>query len=119
MKLSEFFRDFVAGEAHSLGVAVGDLRKWTPPPAAPKRMTVDPAEVLAALSVWRPEVDEDEDDDGEEAEPPEGPTDVELASSVGVTKALVGKALKKLVADGLIEKLSGRPARYVATGDQA
>ncbi|WP_437678603.1 helix-turn-helix domain-containing protein [Sorangium sp. So ce131] len=60
-----------------------------------------------------------EDDDGEETEPPEGPTDVELASAVGVTKALVAKALKKLIADGLVEKLSGRPARYVATGDEA
>jgi hypothetical protein len=118
MKVGEFFRDFVAGEAHALGVAVGDLRKWTPP-AAPKRTTIDPAEVLAALSAWKPEVEEDEEDDGEEAEPPEGPTDVELASAVGVTKALVGKALKKLVADGLVEKLSGRPARYLATGGQA
>ncbi len=71
------------------------------------------------LSAWKPEVEEDEDDDGEETEPPEGPTDVELASAVGATKALVAKALKKLIADGLVEKLSGRPARYVATGDQA
>jgi hypothetical protein len=118
MKLGEFFRDFVAGEAHALGVAVGDLRRWTPP-AAPKRTTIDPAEVLAALSAWMPEVEEDEEGDGEETEPPEGPTDVELASAVGVTKALVGKALKKLVADGLVEKLSGRPARYLATGGQA
>ena len=117
-KLGDFFRDFVAGEAHSLGVAVGDLRTWTPP-AAPKRATLDPAEVLAALSAWKPEVEDDEDDDGEETEPPEGPTDVELASAVGATKALVAKALKKLIGDGLVEKLSGRPARYVATGDQA
>jgi len=118
MKLGEFFRDFVAGEAHALGVAVGDLRKWTPP-AAPKRATIDPNEVLAALVAWKPEVEEDDEDDGEDAEPPEGPTDVEVASAVGVTKALVAKALKKLIADGLVEKLSGRPARYVATGDQA
>lgn len=118
MKLGEFFRDFVAGEAHALGVAVGDLHKYTPP-SAPKRTTLDPAEVLAALSAWKPEVEEDDEDNGEQAEPPEGPTDVELASAVGVTKALVGKALKKLVADGLVEKLSGRPARYLATGDQA
>jgi len=118
MKLGEFFRDFVAAEAHSLGVAVGDLRKWTPP-AAPKRTTIDPAEVLAALAAWKPEVEEDEDEDGEETEPPEGPTDVELASAVGATKALIAKALKKLIADGLVEKRSGRPARYVATGDQA
>jgi hypothetical protein len=77
--------------------------------------------VLAALQAWQPEVDDDDgdDDDGEEAELPEGPTDVELASAVGATKALVAKALKKLIADGLVEKLSGRPARYVATGDQA
>lgn len=117
-KLGDFVRDFVAGEAHTLGVAVGDLRKWTPP-AAPKRATIDPNEVLAALVAWKPEVEEDDDDDGEESEPPEGPTDVELASAVGATKALVAKALKKLIADGLVEKLSGRPARYVATGDQA
>lgn len=125
MKLGEFFRDFVAGEAHALGVAVGDLRKWTPP-AAPNRATVAPEEVLAALVAWKPEPssddgedDEDVGEDTEPAEPPGGPTDVELASAVGVTKALVAKALKKLIADGLVEKLSGRPARYVATGDQA
>ena len=117
-KLGEFFRDFVASEAHTLGVAVGDLRKWTPP-AAPKRTTLDPTEVLAALAAWKPEVQEDDEDDGEDTEPPEGPTDVELASAVGVTKALVAKALKKLIAEGLVEKLSGRPARYVATGDLA
>jgi hypothetical protein len=117
-KLGEFFRDFVAGEAHTLGVAAGDLRTWTPP-AAQKRATLDPADVLAGLSAWKPEVEDDEDDDGEETEPPEGPTDVELASAVGATKALVAKALKKLIADGLVEKLSGRPARYVATGDPA
>jgi len=38
---------------------------------------------------------------------------------VGVTKAIVAKALKKLIADGPVEKLSGRPARYLATGDEA
>ncbi|MCZ2439713.1 MAG: BREX-2 system adenine-specific DNA-methyltransferase PglX, partial [Burkholderiales bacterium] len=111
MKLGDFFRDFVAGEAHALGVAVGDLRKWTPP-AAPKRATIDPSEVLTALVAWRPEVEEDDEDDGEDTEQPEGPTDIELASAVGATKALVAKALKKLIADGLVEKLSGRPARY-------
>jgi len=116
-KLGEFFRDFVAAEAHSLGVAVGDLRTWTPP-AATKRTTVDPNEVLAALKAWKPEVDE-EDGDDEEAEVPEGPTEADLATDVGVTKALIKKALKKLEADGLVEKLSGRPARYLATGDEA
>lgn len=116
MKLGEFFRDFVAGEGHSLGVAVSDLRKWTPLTAV-KRTTVDPNEVLAALKAWKPEVD-DEDVDDEEAEVPEGPTEADLATDVGVTKALIKKALKKLEADGLVEKLSGRPARYVATGDQ-
>jgi hypothetical protein len=116
-KLGEFFRDFVAAEAHSLGVAVGDLRAWTPP-AATKRTTVDPNEVLAALKAWKPEVDEDDGDD-EEAEVPEGPTEADLATDVGVTKALIKKALKKLEADGLVEKLSGRPARYLATGDEA
>jgi hypothetical protein len=116
MKLGEFFRDFVAGEAHSLGVAVSDLRAWTPP-AATKRTTIDPKDVLAALKAWKPEVDEDEDGD-EESEQPEGPTEAELASEVGVKKTLIKKALKKLEADGLVEKLSGKPARYVATGDE-
>ncbi len=117
-KLGEFFRDFVAGEAHSLGVAAGDLRTWTPP-AAPKRTAIDPNEVLTALQSWEPEADEDDEDHAEEAELPEGPTDVDLASAVGVTKPVIAKALKKLVAEGLVEKLGGKPARYVATGDEA
>jgi SAM-dependent methyltransferase len=116
MKLGEFFRDFVAGEAHSLGVAVGDLRTWTPP-AATKRTPIDPSDVLAALKAWKPEVDEDDSDD-EEVEVPEGPTEADLATDVGVKKALIKKALKKLEADGLVEKLSGRRARYLATGDE-
>lgn len=117
MKLGEFFRDFVAGEAHSLGVAVGDLHAWTPP-AAPKRTAIDPADVLAALKNWKPEVEDDEAED-DEAEPPEGPTEADLATDLGITKPLIKKALKKLEADGFVEKLSGRPARYVATGDAA
>jgi hypothetical protein len=116
-KLGEFFRDFVAGEAHGLGVAVSDLRKWTPPTAV-KRATVDPSEVLAALRSWKPDVDDDDGDD-EEAEVPEGATEADLATDVGVTQAVIKKALKKLEADGVIEKLSGRPARYLATGDEA
>lgn len=66
-------------------------------------------------SSWRPSRGKPEVD--EETEQPEGPTEADLASEVGVTKALIKKALKKLEADGLVEKLSGRPARYVATGD--
>jgi hypothetical protein len=122
MKLGDFFRDFVAGEAHTLGVAVDfsqatdALRTWTPP-AAPKKKSLDPDEVLAALLRWQPEVDEDAEDD-DEAEPPEGPTPDELASEVGASKALVTKALKKLEADGRVEKLDGRPARYVAVGGE-
>jgi len=50
---------------------------------------------------------------------PEGPTEVDLATEVGVKKALIKKALKKLEADGLVEKLSGRPTRYVAIGAEA
>lgn len=123
MKLGEFFRDFVAGEAHGLGVAVDftkatdDLRTWTPPAVA-KKKTLDPDELYAALVRWTPEVDEDADED-DESEPPEGPTVEELASEAGATKALVNKALKVLLADGRAEKLDGRPARYVATGDDA
>lgn len=123
MKLGEFFRDFVAGEAHGLGVAVDftqatdDLRTWTPP-AAPKKKTLDPDELYAALLRWTPEVDEDADED-EDVEPPEGPTVEELASEAGAAKPLVNKALKVLLADGRVEKLDGRPARYVATGDDA
>ena len=117
MKLGDFFRDFVAGEAHTLGVSADDLRTWTPP-AAPRRITLDPDDVYAALLRWTPEDDEDADDD-DEAEPPEGPTADELASEVGASKALVTKALKKLETEGRVEKLDGRPARYMATGDDA
>ena len=118
-KPGDFFRDFVAEAAHALGVAVSELRTWRPPSAA-KRVAIDPAEVLAALQIWKPDIEEYQaDDDDEEVELPEGPTDVELATEVGATKVLVAKALKKLIADGLVEKISGRPARYVAIGDQA
>lgn len=101
MMLGEFFRDFVAGEAHSLGVAVGDLRTWTPP-VATKRTTVDPSEVLAVLESWKPDIDEDDEAD-EAAELPESPTEVALASAVGVSKTFLSKVLKKLVADGVVE----------------
>ncbi len=74
MKLGDFFRDFVNAEAHNLGVAVADLRTWTPPAAA-KRTAIDPNDVFAALQAWKPEVDEDDDD--EEAESPEGATEAE------------------------------------------
>jgi hypothetical protein len=123
MRLGQFFRDFVAGEARELGLAVDftkatdDLRAWTPP-AAPRKKVLDPDEVYAALVHWTPEADED-GEDGEEAEPPEGPTAEDLAGEVGATKALVNKAIKKLLADGRIEKVDGRPARYVVTGDAA
>lgn len=70
--------------------------------------------ILPKCWPWKPEVEDDKDDDGAEAELPKGPTNVEFASAGGVTKALIAMALKKLVADGLVEKLSGRPARYVA-----
>jgi hypothetical protein len=126
MKLGDFFRDFVLGEAHELGVAVDlskatdALRGWTPP-AAPKKKSLSPEELLAALRSWTPELDDDADeaDDENDAEPPEGPTAEELASEVGATKALVNKALKVLLADGRVEKLEGRPVRYVALGDEA
>lgn len=124
VKLGDFFRDFVAAEAHALGVAVDftqatdTLRAWTPP-AAPRRKTLDPGEVLAALRRWKPEADEDAEDAEEDAaEPPEGPTAAELASEVGAGKALVAKALKILEADGRVERLDGRPARYVAVGGE-
>ena len=44
---------------------------------------------------------------------------VEFAYDWRLSNRISAKALKKLIADGLVEKLSGRPARYVATGDQA
>lgn len=127
MKLGQFFRDFVAGEAHGLGIAIDvsqatdGLRTWTPP-AVPRRKTLDPDELYAALVRWTPQIDQDDDDDAEDnedTEPPEGPTADELASEVGASKILVNRALKKLVADGRIEKLDGRPARYVAIGGEA
>jgi hypothetical protein len=122
MRLGQFFRDFVAGEAHGLGVAVDfskttdKLRGWTPP-AAPKRQSLDPDELYGALLRWAPEIDEEADDE-EDAEPPEGPTAEELGALVGATKALVNKVLKALVAEGRVEKLDGRPVRFVAVGGE-
>jgi hypothetical protein len=126
VKLGDFFRDFVAGEAHTLGVAVDftkatdDLRTWTPP-AAPRKQTLDPDELYAALLRWTPELDDDIDEDaadGSDDDPPEGPTMEELSTDAGAPKALVSKALKALLADGRVEKLDGRPARYVVVGGE-
>jgi hypothetical protein len=122
MKLGDFFRDFVAAEAHELGIAfdptqaTDDLRTWTPP-EAPKKQTLHADDLYAALLRWTPEVDDDADEDEEsDTEPPEGPTVEELATEAGATTALVKKALKALEKDGLVEKLDGRPARYTAVG---
>lgn len=123
LRLGDYFRTFVAGQAHELGVAcdfskpTDDLRTWTPP-QAPRRTTVDPDELYAALLAWTPEVDEDAEDD-DDSEPPEGPTADELASAVGAAKNKVATALKAMEKVGRVEKLDGRPARYMATGDDA
>ena len=79
-KLGDFFRDFVAGEAHALGVAASDLRSWTSP-TAPKRTTIDRMEVYVALQRWTREPDE-EPEDAEDVELPEGPAAAELASGL-------------------------------------
>ena len=80
----------------------------------PSEFVVVPRPSSSGSIFWRRDEVEDE-----EAELPEGPTEADLATEVGVTKTLIKKALKKLEADGLVEKLSGRPARYVAIGDLA
>ena len=112
MRLGQFFRDFVGGEAHSLGVSVAELAAWKPMTVV-ARTSVEPEEVLAALVAWKPEESEDGDEDDE---PVEGATPGELASEVGVKKALIAKALKILVNEGLVEQTSAKPARYKALG---
>ena len=86
-------------------------------PAALKRTAIDPADVLAALKNWKPEVEDDEAED-DEAEP-RGADRSGSRHRSGHHQAPHQKALKKLEADGFVEKLSGRPARYVTTGDAA
>lgn len=122
-RLGQFFRDFVLGEAHGLGLAVDfaqamdPLRSWAPPATARKQSLTD-EEVLAAFAEWKPEQDNDDDEEADdETEPPAGPTAAELADVLGAKKALVTKALKKLETTGLVEKLEGRPARYVVVGE--
>jgi hypothetical protein len=122
-RLGQFFRDFVSAEAHTHGAvvdfdaALDPLRSWTPPASTPKKTLTD-AEVLSAFADWTPEApDSDEsDDDSDDTEPPEGPTADELADLLGAKKAQVTKVLKKLEAEGLIEKLEGRPARFLVVG---
>lgn len=122
-RLGQFFRDFVLGEAHGLGLAVDfaqamdPLRSWAPPATARKQSLTD-EEVLAAFAEWKPEQDNDDDEEtDDDTEPPAGPTADELADVLGAKKALVTKALKKLETTGLVEKLEGRPARYVVVGE--
>jgi len=116
MRLGQFFKDFVGAEAHGLGVSLDDLRRWIPP-STPRRTTLDPEEVYNALLAWVPSEENEEDD--EESDLPEGPTASDLATEVGAKKTLVERAIRKLESDGRIEKLPGRPARFVALGDEA
>lgn len=102
VKLGSFFSDFVAAQAHELGVSVADLRAWRPEKTTRGRApSVTEAVVLAALRAW---------DGAADATPDE------LAERLGAPKAAVTKHLKALVASGAAEQTSGRPARYKAGG---
>lgn len=102
MKLGSFFRDFVAAQAHELGVSAADLRGWRPEKATRGRApSVTEATLLAALQAW----------DG-----PADATPEELAERLGAPKSAVTKLLKSMVAAGAVEQTSGRPARYKAGG---
>jgi hypothetical protein len=115
MRLGQFFRDFVGGEAHTFGVSLADLAAWRPAVEV-ARKSVEPEEVMVALLAWKP----DEEEEEEEAEDgPQGPTVGDLASAIGVKKGLVTKALKALVAEGEVEQTSKRPPRYRALGGEA
>jgi hypothetical protein len=116
-RLGQFFKEFIGGECHRLGISTDDLRGWTPP-AAPKRGKLTGEEVMAALLAWKPEVDE-EDEDITEEESPEGPTVADLASALGTKKESVRTRLKKLVQEGRVEMLGDKKTKYfVAIGEE-
>ena len=106
-RLGDFFRDFVAGEAHASGWSTADLEAWRPAAKArgckggkkkgggrKPKLTSDA--LLAAF----------EGADGADR------AQADLAKDLGVSSATVGKVAKTCVEAGQLIQTSGRPKRY-------
>ena len=107
-RLGDFFRDFVAGEAHASGWSIADLEAWCPPSnkrgrksggkkkGGGRRLKLTPEDLLAAFSAA---------DDADLAQ-------ADMAKSLGVSSATVGKVAKQCIEAGQLIQTSGRPKRY-------
>ena len=106
-RLGDFFRDFVAGEAHASGWSTADLEAWRPAAKArgckggkkkgggrKPKLTSDA--LLAAF----------EGADGADR------AQADLEKDLGVSSATVGKVAKTCVEAGQLIQTSGRPKRY-------
>ncbi len=106
-RLGNFFRDFVAGQAHDLGLALADLSAWRPPKATRGR------KAAGAPRGRKPKLDADVLLAAVERLQTEG--DVEqrrLAEELGVSGVTVGKVAKACIEAGTLVQTSGRPKRY-------
>lgn len=103
-RLGDFFRDFVSGEAHALGCSTADLEAWRPPEAtrgrnSTKKTTAKPKLTSEALLAAF-------DSNGAEL------AQADLAKSLGVSSAAVGKVAKSCIEAGQLVQTNGRPKRF-------
>ncbi len=106
-RLGNFFRDFVAGQAHDLGLALADLPAWRPPKATRGRKTA------GARRGREPKLEADVLLAAVERLQTEG--DIEqrrLAEELGVSGVTVGRVAKACIEAGTLVQTSGRPKRF-------
>ena len=109
-RLGDFFRDFVSGEAHGLGCSTADLEAWRPPEATRgrnnKKTTASKPKLTAEtlLAAF--------DSNGAEL------AQTDLADSLGVSSAAVGKVAKVCIEAGQLFQTNGRPKRFALVNAQ-
>ncbi len=109
-RLGNFFRDFVAGQAHELGFSLADLRDWRPAKASRGRKRRSSG---GSPRGRKPKLDADTLLAAVERLQAEG--DVEqrrLAEELGVSGVTVSKVAKSCLEAGTLIQTSGRPKRY-------
>jgi hypothetical protein len=100
MRLGDYFRDFLSGEARGLACSTADLEAWRPPEKAKRSGGGGRAPSLTAealLAAFTPGAELVQKD---------------LAVTLGVSAATVGKVAKAAVETGQLVQTSGRPKRY-------
>ena len=108
-RLGNFFRDFVAGQAHDLGLALTDLSAWRPPKPSRGRGR----KAASSRGGRKPKLDADALVAAVERLQTEGGVEQHrLAEELSVSGVTVGKVAKACIEAGTLIQTSGRPKRY-------